>query len=171
MKRYLQALALLFVAFALQPNAQATSTAIVVDQKVCTGSAAASGGTMTCDWATTTDRATWLVARVGLSNASAAHLANAGYITCEYVVENKNGTVSAPAAIGSSNNPASSGNLAASRAEASDGAYTNPGGGTYPTCTWSISGTSARVTVTNQSVSAVAADVTVWIQAFNFGSQ
>lgn len=170
MKRLLPWLVLLF-AVALQPDARATSTAIVVDQKVCTGSAAAAGGTMTCDYATTTDRASWLVARVGFSNVSAAHLANAAYVTCEYVVENKNGTLSAVPTFSTSINPANSSNLLASRAMAGDSAYENVAGGQWTSCAWSISGTSARVTVTNNSISATAADVTVWIQAFNFGSQ
>jgi hypothetical protein len=54
---------------------------------------------------------------------------------------------------------------------AADSAFVNSGGGQYPACAWSISGTNARVTITNPSVTSVAADVTVWIQAFNFGSQ
>lgn len=175
MNRHVLSLSILFVAFALQPErqAQATSTAIVVDQKVCKGTAAAAGGTMTCDYATTIDRATRLVASVGLSNFSAAHLANAGFITCEYVVENKNGTVTAPAVFGSTVNPANenTATFVAAHAQATDSAFSNPGGGTFPQCRWTISGTNARVTVTNNSITSVTADVTVWIQAFNFGSQ
>jgi hypothetical protein len=175
MKRQFTTLALLFAAFVVQPErtAQATATAILVDQKVCTGAAAAAGGTMTCDYATTTDRATRLIANVGLSNFSAAHLANAGFITCEYVVENKNGTVTAPAVFGSTVNPANenTATFVAAHAQATDSAFSNPGGGTFPQCRWTISGTNARVTVTNNSITSVTADVTVWIQAFNFGSQ
>jgi hypothetical protein len=175
MNRHVLSLSILFAAFALQPErqAQATATAVVVDQKVCKGTAAASGGTMTCDYATTLDRATRLVAHVGLTNFAASHLANAGFVTCEYVVENKNGTVTAVPTFGSTINPANenTATFVAAHAQGSDTAFSNSGGGTFPQCRWSISTTNARVTVTNNSVTSITADVTVWIQAFNFGSQ
>ncbi|HEY1956059.1 MAG TPA: hypothetical protein VGH28_10605 [Polyangiaceae bacterium] len=161
--------ALLLLAFlAIAVLARATSTPINVDQKVCTGTAAASAGTMTCDYATTTDRATRLVANVGMSALATGHLTATSFITCEYVVENKNGTVSAPTAITSSNNPSNNttSTFVAAHAQASDSAFASTG---PSTCVWSISGTNARVTVTNQG--ATAADVTVWVQAFSFGSQ
>lgn len=172
-------LSLLLLAFlAIAVIARATSTSIVVDQKICTGSATGAGGTMTCDYPITTDRATWLEAKVGLSNLSAGHLANAGLIDCEYIVENKNGTVSAPPAIANTAgatigvNPANntSTTFVQAHAQAGDTAFGGTGGGTTPlTCAFTISGTNARLTVTNPGSST--ADVTVWIRAFNFGSQ
>lgn len=178
MKRPYAFLMLLFAILAIVVIAHATSTAIVVDQKICTGSAAGAGGTMTCDYPTTTDRAVWIEAKVGLSAISAGHLANAGLITCEYVVENKNGTVSAPPAIANTAgatigvNPANntSSTFVQAHAQAGDTAFGGTGGGTTPlTCAFTISGTNARLTVTNPGSST--ADVTVWIRAFNFGSQ
>ncbi|HTQ45609.1 MAG TPA: hypothetical protein VMI75_22775 [Polyangiaceae bacterium] len=171
MKKPTSYLLLFLAAFALQPahDAQATPTAFVVDQKVCTATGVATlGGTMTCDYATTTDRASRIVANVGLTNLSGGHLNVGAFITCEYVVENKNGTVSAPTAISSSNNPANNTTttFVAAHAQASDFATAGSG----PTCAWSISGTNARLTVTNNSNTSTA-DVTVWLQAFNFGSQ
>lgn len=167
MKRFLPWLVLLF-AVALQPDARATSTPIVVDQKVCTGSAASGGGTMTCDYPTTTDRASRLVAVVGMSNILAGHLQNVGLLNCEYVVGNKNGTVTASTALASSNNPANDNTTTyvAAHAQALDSGFVSGG---PSNCAWSISGTNARLTVTN--LGGTTADVTVWVQAFNFGSQ
>lgn len=168
MKRYLQILALLFVAFALQPSARATSTAIVVDQKVCTGSAAASGGSMTCDYASTTDRGSWVIARASMTALTTGHLSATGLLFCEAVFENKNGTLSLATALASSANPQgnTSTTFVAAHAQAADSAFVGAG---PPTCAWSVSGTNARVTITNTG--GTTADVTVWIQAFNFGSQ
>lgn len=149
-------------------TALATSTAIVADQKVCTGSAAASGGSFTCDYASTTDRGTWVLARASMTALSAGHLSATGMLFCEGVFENKNGTLSLATAYASSNNPASANTttFVASHAQAADSAFVGAG---PPTCAWSVSGTNERVTIGNTG--GTAADVTVWIQAFNFGSQ
>lgn len=165
---------LLLVSIRFDTAANAATVSPSLDMKLCTANAvAASGGTMTCDYATTTDRAYRLTALVGMSNFSASHLNATASIFCEYVVENKNGTLSAPAAITSSLNPAAENSTTyiAAHVQASDAAFNNAGGGTFPSCRWTISGTNARVTVTNQSVTSVTADVTVLIQAFVFGSQ
>lgn len=149
-------------------TAQATSTAMVGDQKVCTGSAASSGGSMTCDYASTTDRASWVLARVGMSAITTGHLSTTGLLFCEAVFENKNGTLSLATALASSANPQgnTSTTFVASHAQAADSGFVGAG---PPTCAWSVSGTNARLTVTNTG--GTAADVTVWVQAFNFGSQ
>lgn len=149
-------------------RADATSTAIVADQKICTGSAGASGGTFTCDYASTTDRATWVLARVGMSVLSTGHLNAVGAIFCEGVFENKNGTLSLATAQSGSANPSSNTTttFVASHAQAADAAFVGAG---PPSCVWSVSGTNERVTLTNTG--AAVADVTVWVQAFNFGSQ
>ena len=149
-------------------RADATSTAIVADQKVCTGSAAASGGTFTCDYASTTDRATWVFARAGMTALTTGHLNATAMIFCEGVFENKNGTLSLATAQTSSNNPASNTTTTyvATHAQGADAAFVGAG---PPTCIWSVSGTNERVTITNTG--GTTADVTVWVQAFNFGSQ
>ena len=169
MKRnYSWLVALFFAVIALQPSARATSTAIVADQKVCTGSAASSGGTFTCDYASTTDRATWVFARAGMTALTTGHLNATGMIFCEGVFENKNGTLSLATAQTSSNNPASNTTTTyvATHAQGADAAFVGAG---PPSCVWSVSGTNARVTITNTG--GTTADVTVWVQAFNFGSQ
>jgi len=149
-------------------RAGATSTAIVADQKVCTGSAAGSGGSMTCDYASTTDRATWVQARVGMSALGTGHLSTTGMIFCEAVFENKNGTLSLATALASSANPQgnTSATFVASHSQAADSGFVGAG---PPTCAWSVSTTNERLTVTNTG--GTTADVTVWITAFNFGSQ
>lgn len=168
--RNLLALLALYFIVSLRCDAPAFAATVpaAVDQKLCTGSAASSGGTMTCDYQTTTDRATRVVAFVGMSNFAASHLANAGFITCEYVVENKNGTVTAVTVYTSSNNPSNSNTttFVAAHAQAADSAFA---GGGPSTCVFSVSGLNARVTVTNQG--ATTADVTVLLQAYTWGSQ
>lgn len=148
--------------------ADATSTAIVVDQKVCTGTAAGSGGSMTCDYASTTDRGSWVIARASMTALTTGHLSATGLLFCEAVFENKNGTLSLATALASSANPQgnTSTTFVASHAQAADSAFVGAG---PPTCAWSVSGTNERVTVSNTG--GTTADVTVWIQAFNFGSQ
>ena len=76
--------------------------------------------------------------------------------------------VTAATALGSSNNPANDNTTTyvAAHAQALDTAFI---GGGPSNCAWSISGTNARLTVTN--LGGTTADVTVWVQAFNFGSQ
>lgn len=161
-------LALLVLAFILRADGHAASTSWVQDVKPCTGTAASGGGTFTCDYTTTTDRASYLDAEIGLSDVNSSHLHDAALMRAEYVVENKNGTVTAASPYTSSNNPANSNTttFVAAHAQGSDSAFA---GGGPPTCVWSISGTHARLTVTNSG--ATTADVTVLIHVFNFGSQ
>jgi hypothetical protein len=142
--------------------------------KVYQGTAAASGGTFTADYAIPTDTGARLVAVVLLSAANAAHMNAFGSLRAEYVVENQNGTLSAPAAVPApgSTNPLNSSTAgeATAHVQATDAAFSNSGGGLYPTAVWTISGTNARLTVTNQSVTSIVANVSVVISAIIAGS-
>lgn len=172
MKKLRTYLALLVVAFLVsvrpEPLAYGATVSPVVDQKLCTGSATSGGGTLTCDYATTTDRAHRVLALVGMSNLSASHLQNGGFITCEAVFENKNGTLSLTTAQASSNNPSnnSTTTFVAAHAQGLDAAFVGAG---PSTCVWSVSTTNARVTVSN--LGATTADVTILVQVFTWGSQ
>ena len=88
-----------------------------------------------------------LCARIYCVVASASHLATGGVFNAEYIVTNKNGTVAAVAAIGSSNNPANAATttFVASHAQAADSNFAGT------TCVWSVSGTNAVLTVTVQT--------------------
>jgi len=142
------------------------SVATIDQGKVYQGTAGASGGTFTADYAVPTDQVARLRAECIVSIASGGHLASCASLVAEYVVENKNGTVSAPSAIASSNNPANdtTTTFVASAAQASD--YIATGA---VTLTWSISGTNARCTFTNVG-NPSAVNVTVVIKAILVGS-
>jgi hypothetical protein len=146
----------------------AQSTAIIDQGKVYQGTAASAGGTFTADYAIPTDKAATLRAVCMASHATASHMDGAASLVAEYVLQNKNGTVTAPTAIASSNNPANAttATFVASAAQASDAGVWS--GGT-PTLAWSISGTNGRVTFTNTGASATV-NVTVIISAIIVGS-
>lgn len=139
------------------------------------GTAAAAGGTFVADYAIPIETGARLVAIVILSDGGGTgRLVNFASLRAEYVVENNHGTLNAPAAIPTpaSTNPLNSSTAgeAAAHVQASDAAFNNSGGGFYPSAVWSISGTNARLTVTNRSATAVVADVTVVISAIIAGS-
>lgn len=141
--------------------------------KTYQGTAAASGGTMTADYAIPTDTVARLRAVVILSSASASHLSAGASLCAEYVVQNKNGTLSVPGVVlAGSADPLNSSTAgeAAAFVQATDSGFDNAGGGLHPTAAWTISGTNARLTVTNQSVTSVVANVTVIISAIIVGS-
>lgn len=141
------------------------------DQKVFQGTVTHGGGTFTADFTVPTDQVMRLRAWAFLSAASASHL-TAGCAVCgEYVVQNKNGTVTALTAETGSQNPNNSdttnvtslvGNMGV---QATDNATWNG----ISTCHWSIVATSARLTVTNNS-STTDANVTVLIETKTVGS-
>lgn len=145
-----------------------------VDQgKIFQGTAAASGGTFVCDYAVPTDTVARLTAVVMLSAASASHMSASASLRAEYVIGNYNGTLAVPSVtLASSANPLNSNTAgeAAAFVQATDSAFDNAGGGTHPTAAWTISGTLARLTVTNQSVTGIVANVTVVISAVIVGS-
>lgn len=136
-----------------------TAASVVVDTKILTGTAAASGGTMTADYAIPASRVCRIEARAFLAKSTdpAVPLAS---LYAEGIYGNQGGTVSAIGAISGSTNPNNSTNLVGSRSMASNSAFIGGGAGP-PTAIFSVSGTNARLTVTNNSDSAVAADVTV----------
>lgn len=141
--------------------------------KIYQGTAAAGGGTFVVDTPIPTDQGARLTATVFLSAASASHLNAFASLRAEYVVENQNGTLSAPAVVlTGSANPLNSNTAgeAAAFVQTTDSAFDNAGGGTHPTAVWTISGTNARMTVTNQSATSIVANVTVVISAIFVGS-
>ena len=130
------------------------------------GVSTSAGGTFTADYAIPTDQVARLRAECIVSSATSSHLAACASLMAEYVVENKNGTLSAPSAISSGLNPAnnSSTTFVASGAQASD--YVATGA---VTLTWSISGTNARCTFTNVG-NTISVNVTIVISAILVGS-
>lgn len=138
---------------------------VTIDRSIYQGTAAASGGTFNADYAVPTDKTAYLRATCIVSSASAGHQANTAVLVAEYVAQNKNGTVTAPAAITSSNNPSNSNTatFVASAAQVSDYA------GGAPTLTWSVSGTNARATYTNNGIGSVV-NVTIYVEVMIVGS-
>lgn len=147
-------------------------SAFTFKRKLYIGAAAAGGGTFIADFPIPIDKGARLEAFVFLSQATSSHLNNFASLRAEYVVENKNGTLSAPAVVTGSTNPLNSNTAGeqAAHVEASDAGFNNPGGGTFPTAVWTISATNARLTVTNNSSTSIAANVTVEIVARIVGS-
>jgi hypothetical protein len=132
-----------------------TAAPAVYDQKVMTGSCAGSAGTATFDFAVPTNRAVRLRAQTELSATSPFV---AGSIYSECVVKNAAGTLSFPVDAHLSLNPI--GSLGSTwDVQCADATLTF--GSPPSSCIWSISGTNARLTVTNQG--SVTADVTVFI--------
>lgn len=128
--------------------------------------ATTASGIATFDIPTTTDQVQRIKVYCIASSATASHLSAGGAWVAEYVVENKNGTVTAISAVGSSNNPSSFANLAASNAEAGDTAFVNTTG------VWSVSGTNARLTVSLISSvgGASQGNITCWFTIWRVGS-
>lgn len=129
-----------------------------------------SGGTAVMNIATHTDKGMRLRAVCMFSAASASHLANFGSLTAEYVVQNKNGTLTATAAATSSFNPINSNTTVATGyigkdVQADDHAALNG----ICTLTWSVSGTNAVCTFTNNS-STTALNVIISIDTWESGS-
>lgn len=145
-----------------------TATAIITDRKIFTGTAAHGGGTFTADVAITADRSLNLRAHAFLTAASGGHLIAVGAYETENLVYSNNGAIATPTAISGSNNPQSSTNLRPSRVIAQDSAFQS-GGGAASTASWSVSGTNARLTVTNNGTSQDA-DVTVVVEIYKTGS-
>ncbi len=125
-----------------------------------TFSGIASGSSATLDVPVPTDEALYLDATVIMVNASSSHLGGSAGLRATYFVANKNGTVAAPAVLTGGVNPANSNTTGLLGAEA-EGSDINSGGGTNPTAIWTVSGTNARLTVTNQYSSSV--DIVVWV--------
>ena len=136
-----------------------TAASVVVDTKIITGTAAASGGTMTADYAIPASRVCRIEARAFLANSSDPAVPFAS-LYAEGIYGNQGGSVSAIAAISGSTNPNSSTALVGTRAMSSNTAFVGGGAGA-PTAIFTVSGTNARLTVTNNSDTAIAADVTV----------
>lgn len=146
----------------------AQSLAIIDGGKVYQGTAAGTGGTFTADYAVPTDKAAKFRATAIASHAAASHLDGAASLVAEYVLQNKNGTVTAPGATSGSNNPANSTTttFVAAAAQASDASVWSGG---VPTLTWSINGTNGRVTFTNTGTASTV-NVTIVIEAIIVGS-
>lgn len=139
-----------------------------IDRKVFQGTAGSGGGTfvatLTTSAAPFTDQVIRLQARVYLSSASASHLVNGCSLVAEYVVENKNNTTTAVAAITSSANPDNSGGLVGQHPEVADTAMNTS------TANWTLASSNATLTVTNNGTGSVAANVTVVMDIEMVGS-
>jgi len=149
-------------------------SAFLFKKKLYTGTAAASGGTFIADFdmASFNDKGARLEAFVFLSSATSSHMNNFASLRAEYVVENKNGTVTATTAVTGSTNPLNSTTAGeqAAHVETSEAGFNNAGGDTFATAVWTISTTKARLTVTNNSTTSITANVTVEIVARIVGS-
>lgn len=136
----------------------AQSKVTVEHGKVFQGTVTNGGGTFTADYAIPIDQAAHLKADCLLTRATASHLAGTACVNCDYVVENKNGTLATPAAIASGNNPAN--NTTTTYVAASAQANDDVASGTI-IAAWSISTTNARVTVTNNTAATYNVSVVV----------
>lgn len=147
-------------------------TAVAFQKKfsVTKGSVAASGGTLTADFAVPTDRVMRVEARAFLSGQTggAGHVKSAS-LYAEGVYDNQNGTVAAVTAVSGSTNPSNSSTLTGSRAQASDAAFVGGGSGP-PTLILSVSGTNVRATLTNNSDSAQAGEGVILLDVYIAGS-
>lgn len=142
----------------------------VIDRIVSQGTAAHDGGTFTVDVPIPTDKVARLRGWAFLSAASAGHLSVGASICAEWVVENKNGTLSTPTALTGSKNPNNSdtsdvtgltGDLGIQASDSSFGSCA---------ADWSIQTTNARLTITNSSADATDANVTVIVDVMYVGS-
>jgi hypothetical protein len=133
--------------------------------KLFTGTAAASGGTFVADFdlASFVDKGVRIEAFVFGSAATSSHLHDFASLRAECVAANKNGTVAFSTTSSGSANPLNSNTAgeAAAHVECSDAGFNNAGGGTFMTAVWTISTTKARLTVTNNSVTSITANITV----------
>lgn len=128
--------------------------------------ATTASGVATFDIPTTTDQVHRIEVYCIASSATASHLTAGGSWVGQYVVENKNGVLSAPIVVGSSINPANFSNLQTSNAEAADSTFNSTTGA------WSISGTNARLTVSliNGTGGQSQGNITCWFTVWRVGS-
>jgi hypothetical protein len=121
------------------------------------------GGTATASVPIPTDTICVLQAKVVMVHSTGGHLDHGAGLWAEYVVYNANGTLTAPGAITSGNNPANNTTttFVAAHAQGSD---INSIGGANPTAAWTISGTNAVLTVTNNYTAAV--DAVVYVDIY-----
>lgn len=136
------------------------------DTQTSQGTAASSGGTFNADYVIPTDKTVMMRVYCIVSAASASHQASSAALYAEYVVENKNGTVTALAALGSSVNPGNSNTATFVAAHAQGSDY---GASGTVTLTMSVSGLNARATYTNVG-NAVSVNVTIVFDVIIVGS-
>lgn len=148
--------------------AQSTYTRETV---VYQGSATSGGGTfvatLTTSAAPYTDQVLRIWGRAYLTAASASHQTNACAIVAEYVVQNKNNTVTAVTALSTSSNPTNSNTAGfnlTSRPETADTVMNTS------TAVFTISSSNVLLTVTNNGSGSVAANVTVVLDIERVGS-
>lgn len=139
----------------------------VIDKVRFTGTAAAAGGTFTCDYAVPTDRKVRVTAYATLTaqTGAPAHLTKATDLVASYTVRSNNGALAALTAYTGGQNPANSASVGNIDASAQGDEFF---GGTVASANWTISGTNVRLTVTNQHATQ-AADVTVIVDAIVTG--
>ena len=109
----------------------------------------ATGTTTVATIAIPTDELLVLIGRVYLGLQSSGHMSAGAYLTCEAVVKNNNGTVTICTALASSNDPATSTNLAGSRAQAVDAGILSTG---TVSATLAVSGTNIVLQVVSSGI-------------------
>lgn len=140
------------------------ATAFSKTIQVSKGTAANSGGTFTADVAIPTAKSCRIEARIGMSDATDPGAPSAA-LYAEGAYTNRGGTVTVITALTGSTNPMSSTAIAAARAEGVEAGFI---GGGPSVAAFSVSGTNARLTLTNNGT--VSADVTVYFEIFTWGS-
>lgn len=176
MKR-LYLLALLAALLTPASPAKATVSAAVLDRTIFNNGGSTvttSGGTYAPTIAVPTDKAMRLRATAIFSSSNAGHLQFAGSLTAEYVVQNANGTLTAIPAAGNSQNPTNSNTVTVSGATTNvTGEWVQAGNDAnfngISTLVWTVSGTNAIVTFTNNSTIA-AVFITIIVETFTVGS-
>jgi hypothetical protein len=131
------------------------------DSRIDQGTATSAGGTfvatLTTSAAPFTDQLIHIHCRVYTTAASAGHLNTSCCLQAEYVVQNKNNTVSAVTAIAGSTNPLQStvAGLQAAWVEAADTTANTSA------AAFALSSSNVTMTVTNNGTTSVAVNVTV----------
>ena len=131
---------------------------IVFERQISTGTAAGSSGTfaptLDTSLAKFSNKMVTVHVECRASIASGGNMTGGARLHADYVVENKAGTVTAPAAISGSNNPAndSTTTFVASKAQAADAGVWS---GSPPTLAMSIVGNKIVATFTNTASSTV----------------
>lgn len=158
-------------------DASAVVSAAVIDRTLFNNgglTVTTSGGTYAPTVAVPTDKAMRLRATAIFSSSNAGHLQFAGSLVAEYAVQNANGTLTAIPAAGNSQVPTNSNTVTVSGAttnmtgeyvEADNHANFNG----ISTLVWTVSGTNAVCTFTNNSTTA-AVFITIYVETFTVGS-
>lgn len=175
MKR-LYLLALLAALLTPASSASATVSTATIDRTIFNNSGSTvttSGGTYAPVVPIPIDKAMRLRATAIFSSSNAGHLQFAGSLTAEYVVQNANGVLTAVPVSGNSQNPTNSNTVTVSGATTVTGEWVQADNHAnfngISTLVWTVGGTNAIVTFTNNSTT-VAVFITIIVDTFAVGS-